>query len=233
MALRPRPSARGLSMAIFGKNFRAPKTRPKPTISPYDFHAFALCWAKAWIVLRFVKVATGHHEETLAISSHESPVAQTVDWLTPIEIVNALGPFDLDPCTPNDMPWSTATTMYSRSDDGFSSPWFGRVWLNPPYGRETSKWIEKLANHGNGIALIFARTETGIFFPNVWDRADSIFFFKGRLKFCSTDGVAAPANAGAPSCLVAYGANNTESIWQAWENGRIRGKCVPLHGRVA
>lgn len=96
------------------------------------------------------------------------PVGATVEWLTPPEILLALGEFDLDPCCPPVMPWVTAKTMLNPSCDGFSADWSGRVWLNPPYGGETQKWLAKLAAHGNGIAFIFARTETRMFFDSVW-----------------------------------------------------------------
>jgi len=40
------------------------------------------------------------------------------------------------------------------------------------------QWLEKLKYHGNGIALIFARTETKCFFEHIWNDADAILFFK-------------------------------------------------------
>lgn len=86
------------------------------------------------------------------------------DWLTPPEILRALGTFDLDPCSPTDRPWDTAKIHYTKIDDGLAKPWHGRVWLNPPYGNKTKSWLSRLALHGNGIALVFARTETKSFF---------------------------------------------------------------------
>ncbi len=145
------------------------------------------------------------------------------EWLTPPEIINALGTFDLDPCTPIKRPWDTAQKHYTKEDDGLTQPWFGRVWLNPPYGRETFKWVRKLALHGNGIALIFARTETKGFHGEVWNKADGIFFFKGRLKFYYVNGVQANA-ANAPSCLVAYGAKNAKVL----KSCALTGKFIQL-----
>ncbi len=133
------------------------------------------------------------------------------EWLTPLEIIENLGEFDLDPCSPIDRPWDTAKKHYTIEDDGFKQPWEGRVWCNPPYGKETFKWIDKLATHGNGTALIFARTETIGFHEHIWQRADAIFFFRGRIKFHYVDGTqGGPANA--PSCLVAYGQDNVDML---------------------
>ena len=107
------------------------------------------------------------------------------EWLTPPEIIRSLGEFDLDPCSPHPdrRPWDTAKDHYWEELDGLNQPWKGRVWCNPPYGRETFKWIDKLSNHGDGIALIFARTETIGFHEYIWNKADAVFFFKGRLRF--------------------------------------------------
>ena len=130
------------------------------------------------------------------------------EWLTPPEIIQALGHFDLDPCAPVLRPWPTATYHFTVEDDGLSRDWTGRVWLNPPYGTHTGTWLNKLAVHGNGIALIFARTETEMFRESVWNRADAILFLHGRLFFRHVTGQKARHNAGAPSCLVAYGTEN-------------------------
>ncbi|KKL56444.1 hypothetical protein LCGC14_2245320, partial [marine sediment metagenome] len=97
------------------------------------------------------------------------------------------------------------------------------VWMNPPYGRETGRWLSRLASHGNGIALIFARTDTRMFHSHIWNVADAIFFFKGRLKFYTVEGVES-GTAGAASCLIAYGDYNSTTL----KEGDIAGKYVPL-----
>jgi hypothetical protein len=137
--------------------------------------------------------------------THESHAADTDVWLTPPYLKASLGEFDLDPCAAIDQPWPTAKTHYTKADNGLLKPWFGRVWLNPPYGAESVKWVKRLAEHGTGTALIFARTETRLFFDYVWQVADTLLFLRGRVKFCYPDGRECPTNAGAPSVLVAYG----------------------------
>lgn len=158
------------------------------------------------------------------IGSHQSANMKKDEWLTPPAIIESLGSFDLDPCAPIVRPWETALNHYTINDNGLEKEWNGRVWCNPPYGLEASKWLEKLTNHGNGIALIFARTETKMFFNWVWNKATAIKFIEGRLYFHNVDGTKAKSNAGAPSVLIAYGNENAEIL----KNCDISGKFLFL-----
>lgn len=142
------------------------------------------------------------------------------EWLTPPEIIKSLGDFNLDPCSPIKRPWETAGSHYTIEDDGLNKEWFGRVWCNPPYGKETFTWLDKLADHGNGIALIFARTETRGFHSEIWEKADAVMFFKGRLRFHYVDGSKGDS-ANAPSCLVAYGVENVKALERSGLIGKI------------
>lgn len=146
------------------------------------------------------------------MGSHHSARAETTTWLTPPHIIEALGHFDLDPCGhPNA---HTADRRIILPEDGLASEWHGRVWLNPPYGNEAWVWLDRLATHGRGVALIFARTETAGFVEQVWKRASGVLFLHGRLHFHYPNGERAKANAGAPSCLVAYGDTCAELLQQ-------------------
>lgn len=147
----------------------------------------------------------------MGLSSHQRNGGHG-EWLTPPEIVRSLGVFDLDPCAPVVRPWDTALRHYTIADDGLSRPWFGRVWLNPPFGREALKWLRRMSEHGDGIALIPARTETRMFVECVWGAASAVLFVSGRPHFHYVDGRRASANSGAPICLVAYGRRNVEPL---------------------
>lgn len=148
----------------------------------------------------------------MAIAGRHLPRAATMDWLTPRSIVDELGPFDMDPCTPHVMPWRTAARMLTSDDDGLKTQWIGRVWLNPPYGRDIGAWVRKLAEHGDGIALTFARVDTAWWARWVWPTADAVLFPVGRITFCLPTGDAAGNNSGGPSAFIAYGERNVTSL---------------------
>lgn len=184
----------------------------------------------------------------------------SVEWYTPPHIVESIGrtfrngrgdTFDLDPCAPTPhnlgklgvlfpqpgQPFAKA--YYAKEHDGLNRDWKGRVWLNPPYGREMAAWMKKLSLHSNGIALIFARTETQAFFNHVWGKASGMFFLKGRLKFLHWQEVGpdefdsagfhpSKNSAGAPSVLISY---DTEDSWEnaaALKNCGLPGYFVDL-----
>ncbi len=146
-------------------------------------------------------------------------------WLTPAPIVAALGDFDLDPCRAPGHVLAKRTLLLEDGADGlvdeWGPAWSTRVWLNPPYGKQTEPFLRRLADHGRGTALIFARTETSMFFEQVWARAHGILFLRGRISFLDSEGVKAKANAGAPSCLVAYGEEDMARLMLSGLKGHI------------
>ena len=126
-------------------------------------------------------------------------------WLTPRYILDVLGHFDTDPCCPNNMPWKTADRMLTKEEDGTICPWPGRVWLNPPYGRDSIPFLKRMSIHeSGGIALVFARTNTGWWHDLVFPYAHSILFLRGQIRFCKSDGTPGRFWAVAPSALIAY-----------------------------
>lgn len=148
----------------------------------------------------------------MTLGSHQQCVGKSQVHLTPQWVVDAVGPFDLDPCAATERPWDCAARNYVEADDGLALPWDGRVWLNPPFDRyQVAKWIGKLAEHGDGICLVHARTEAEWFQP-IWHSAGLILFLGKRLKFCRPDGSEQPANSGAPAVLAAFGSAAVERL---------------------
>ena len=138
-------------------------------------------------------------------------------YLTPPELIEELQRakhyiFNLDPACPQNMPWRTAETMLTKTEDGLAREWHGHVWLNPPYGKETAKWMQRLAEHNDGIALVFARTDAQWFHDFVLKKAAAIYLLKGRIRFYNTDGSRTRDSAPAPSVLVAYGEESAYAL---------------------
>lgn len=152
-------------------------------------------------------------------------------WLTPKYIVDALGPFDLDPCCPDGgMPWTTAKRMVTKSEDGLSVDWTGcRVWMNPPYGRESAPFFEKMAHHvsggGSGIAFVFARTDTAVWHDLVFPNARALLFLRGCVRFFRRDGSVGDS-APTPSVLIGFSDYDSERLREASDMGAIKGYYV-------
>ena len=124
------------------------------------------------------------------MSEHESCVGASDDWYTPESIFSALGlSFDLDPCSPGQGHWVPAARAITKEQDGLSSAWGGLVWMNPPFGGRNGQvpWLEKFIQHGNGIALVAARTSAG-WFHDLAPQFDGMLFPKGKTKFVRPDG---------------------------------------------
>ena len=142
----------------------------------------------------------------MPLLGHErSKASARDDWITPRVIIEALGPFDLDPCASKNQPWETARRIIAPPENGLVMEWGGLVWMNPPYGKEIDKWTWRMASYGNGIMLTFARVETKWFWRDIWCKAEGIYFIKGRITFHRPDGSLGRWTSGGPSCLAAYG----------------------------
>lgn len=114
--------------------------------------------------------------------------SKTDEWETPQNVFDELNTeFDLeiDVCA---LPSNKKLNIYwSKRDDGLKQDWScKRCWMNPPYGREISKWVKKAAIGGAEIvvALLPARTDTRWFWDYIYQKPNvEIRFIKGRLKF--------------------------------------------------
>lgn len=137
------------------------------------------------------------------------------EWYTPPHIFEALGlHFDLDPAAPKGgAPHVPADRHFSIEDDGLSQPWSGRVWLNPPYGSATAQWVQRLARHGDGLALVFARTDTA-WAQTAIASASAVCFVTGRLSFIAgrDSDDQRGHNAAAASMVLAYGETCADAL---------------------
>lgn len=124
------------------------------------------------------------------MSEHESCTGASDDWYTPPAFFEAFGiTFDLDPCSPGPGHWVPARKIYTKADDGLARPWDGTVFMNPPFGGRNGQvpWLTKFLNHGDGIAIVAARTSAAWFHSHAI-RADTMLFPRGKTKFIRPDG---------------------------------------------
>ena len=105
------------------------------------------------------------------------------EWYSPSWIFEALRcEFDLDPCSPGAPPSTVPAKRHvTKAENGLGLQWAGSVWLNPPFSSKRV-WYQKLVEHGNGIALMPARTETNDL-QTYMSAADALLFLRGRIYF--------------------------------------------------
>jgi len=112
--------------------------------------------------------------------------SKTDQWATPQDLFDALNKefeFTIDVCA--DSTNTKCTKYYSIQDSGLSKQWGGVCWMNPPYGREIIKWMQKAYESSlqgaTVVCLVPSRTDT-----NWWHEyamKGEIRFLRGRLKF--------------------------------------------------
>jgi hypothetical protein len=143
------------------------------------------------------------------------------EWYTPLSLIQSLGEFDLDPCFDVDggRPWDTAKRHLSKVDDGLKAVWEGRAFVNPPYGRETGKWMRRCAEHGNCIALIYARPDTAYWHDVIFPTATGLFFFRNRIRFINGKTLEAGDVGNGSSVLVCWGENNYQAALNSGQKG--------------
>jgi len=128
--------------------------------------------------------------------------SETNEYYTPPEYIEAarevMGGIDLDPASHEKaQEWIQAETFYTVADDGLNKPWFGRVWLNPPYGKEGNDsnqdiWAQHLIAEyqaGNVIeAILLVKAALGYnWFENLWWDWP-VCFGRERLSFIRSNG---------------------------------------------
>ena len=145
------------------------------------------------------------------------------DYWTPKWIFDALGvEFDLDvACPPDGPPHTPAKAWYSQETDGLASPWFGNVWMNPPYSNPTP-WVHKWIEHAKGFALL--PCSNGLWFFELWHNINTACINvrpdnKKLLKFEKPTGQ--PTSIFMPCLLWAIGDSNVQTL-KASGLGRVR-----------
>jgi DNA N-6-adenine-methyltransferase Dam len=136
------------------------------------------------------------------------------DWYTPQPYISAvrsiLGHIDLDPAS-----CALANTVvqadrfYTEADDGLNKPWFGRIYLNPPYAGLGPKFVKKLiaeyesGNVAEAILLVNSHCTDSKWFKQLFNYV--LCFTDHRSKFWNQDGIGGAPTHG--SVFVYFGPN--------------------------
>jgi phage N-6-adenine-methyltransferase len=110
------------------------------------------------------------------------------EWETPQDLFNELNAkyhltLDVAASRTN----AKCNQYFSAQQDGLKQKWIGRCWMNPPYGRQIGKWIQKAYEESRNnaeivVCLLPSRTDTKWFHDYILPYAE-IHFIRGRLKF--------------------------------------------------
>lgn len=126
-------------------------------------------------------------------------------WRTPRGVFDELDSefgFTVDGCSTDEN--ALLERHWTERDEPLLRSWEGeRVFINPPYGRQISRWMEKAwteAPHALVVALVPSRTDSAWWHDYVMP-ASEIRFLRGRLRFGGGHG---ENSAPFPSCVVVW-----------------------------
>lgn len=158
--------------------------------------------------------------------------SESNEWFTPAQYVGAahelMGGIDVDPASnAHANKIIQASTYYDIESNGLDKSWSGRVWLNPPYGRDIAgsnqeAWSRRLVEQyqagitTEAILLVNANTEAKWFQP-LYDYL--ICFTNHRIRFYTNDGTSSQPTQG--NALVYFGVQQERFIEIFKQFGRI------------
>jgi hypothetical protein len=154
--------------------------------------------------------------------SHEA-AGKSDEWFTPAYIFKAMSVrFDLDVAAPIGGPrYVPCDGFYSERVCGLSHIWRGFVWMNPPFGHQSTKrkWLRKFFDHGNGVALLPDRTSAP-WWQEFAPLADAVLFVAPKVKFERPDG-SVGEQPGTGTTLFASGEKGLEALRNAQSLGSL------------
>lgn len=163
------------------------------------------------------------------VFEHINPGGTTdaTTYLTPRWITDSLGPFDMDVAASKERPWDIAKIClvgeHAGGQCGLKTPWRGFVWCNPPYSlrQGENKFIQKMADHGNGLALVNVKTATVLWQDIIFRHATTILFLRKRVMFLTTAGEPTGGTFG-NQCLIAFGNKAARRLAKLSQHGHLQ-----------
>lgn len=139
------------------------------------------------------------------------------DWETPHELFDIIDKefhFTIDLAA--DEHNTKVSIFYGKQQDALTKSWTGVCWLNPPYGRQLSKWIKKAYEESlpEGVivvVLVPARTNTS-WWHDYCMKAYEIRFIRGRPKF-----VGAKHGLPQPLAIIIFKNNNKRTKFTSFD----------------
>ncbi|MCR9252314.1 MAG: phage N-6-adenine-methyltransferase [bacterium] len=124
---------------------------------------------------------------------------------TPKYIIDALGHFDLDPCSGEHTNIADVNWWDGRGENGLERNWFGFVWCNPPFSQK-ALWIDKMIKHGHGILILPERGSAPWFGP-LAEAAGRYFVMGKKINF-----IGGPSSNNLGSVLFPFGYEATNRL---------------------
>lgn len=153
------------------------------------------------------------------MAAHEA-IGKSDEWYTPEYVFNALGcRFDMDVASPADRTFCSVPADRFITTDSLKQDWTGFVWMNPPFGGRNGldPWLDKIVQHGNGIALTPDRTSAP-WWQKASKRADAVLFVGRKIRFIRPDGTTGD-QPGTGTSLFALGNRAVCALQRAQQNG--------------
>lgn len=144
-----------------------------------------------------LELARKPHEEQRKTVAQLIVSSNSNEWYTPPEYIEAarriMGQIDLDPASCEEASKVVQARRYfTVQDDGLQYDWPGRIWLNPPYGGLTAKFVSKLVEQyqqgitTEAILLVNAHATDTNWFQSLWDHV--LCFTDHRINFYGPGG---------------------------------------------
>ena len=144
------------------------------------------------------------------------------EWETPVALFDDLDSefhFTLDPCATKDN--AKCSRFYTQKENGLKQSWADEiVFMNPPYGGNTGKWVEKAWYESqNGaviVCLLVSSTDRSYWHDYIFPYAKQIRWLRGRITFGEAQSTAPFASA-----IVIFSKKNTQYQKQGYKRRKL------------